>query len=130
MHILVGSLIVGIVLYLLFKDSKFTRPHNGTSNKSAPPDLVPEGFSGRRLVFISRGKLFLKEGTADLQELHSPYVQGVMDRMERSRQLHGWKKDTAFETSYISNRSNVPTEQHTLRATSAQFSLMVVRSSS
>jgi hypothetical protein len=44
-----------------------------------------------------------------------------MDRLQRSRQRHSWKEGTAFESSYISNRSNVPTDQHMLMATAAQF---------
>ncbi|MEJ2591417.1 MAG: hypothetical protein P8178_08475 [Candidatus Thiodiazotropha sp.] len=41
--------------------------------------------------------------------------------MERSRKRHGWKEGTAFESSYISNRSNVPDDKHILRMTAAQF---------
>lgn len=52
------------------------------------------------LAFISRGKLFYQAPGQELREVQSPYVQTVMDRMERSRALHGWKEGTAFAQSF------------------------------
>lgn len=95
--------------------------NNENSHTSSDSNTALGSFGDRRFVFISRGKLFLKNGDADVEEVHSPYVQELLDRIERSQQLHGWKKDTAFESSYISDQSNVPSDQHKMRATSAQF---------
>lgn len=121
MHLLFILLIVGLVLFILLKTSSSPQTFGDDSTESASVDSVSANFSNRNLAFISRGKLFLKKGNAELSELQSPYVQGVMDRMEQARQRHSWKEGTAFETSFISNRTNVPSDQHNLKATTAQF---------
>ncbi len=121
MHVVVVLLIVGIVVYLFLRYSMSNRPDSQTPQESTATDANQGHFSGRRLAFISRGKLFLKDGDKAPQEIQSPHVQSMMDRIERSRQRHGWKEGTAFESSYISDRSNVPSDQHALNTKTAQF---------
>lgn len=122
MHVLIILIIVIVLLYLYFNGSTSGQSNERSSSEIHPIDVGSAGIiDGPRLAFISRGKLFYKDGNTDLKELHSPYVQGVMDRMERAQQRQGWKKGTAFETSYVGNRSNVPSDQLDIRATTAQF---------
>jgi hypothetical protein len=79
-------------------------------------------FPGSHLLaFISGGKLFYKLPGAEICELHSPYVQNVMDRMERSRQLHAWKEGTAFARSFTGRNQAGPSDTVQIQATSAQF---------
>jgi hypothetical protein len=73
------------------------------------------------LAFISGGKLFYQVPGQALRELQSPYVQGVMDRMERSRQLHGWKEGTGFAMSFTGQQRGGATQAVQIQATSAQF---------
>ena len=93
----------------------------------ASPALQPAsgGTPGKSwdhaLAFISRGKLFYRAPGQELREIHSPYVQGVMDRMERSRQLHGWKEGTAFAMSFTGRNQAGQTDAVQIQATSAQF---------
>jgi hypothetical protein len=121
MHIIIILLLAGIVLYLLLRNSNPETTENRDQPATSANPSLPGIFRNRSLVFISRGKLFLKDGESDLRELQSPHVQNMMDRMERSRQRHSWKEGTAFESSFISNRSNLTPEQHTLQASAAQF---------
>jgi hypothetical protein len=122
MHIIVILLIAAVIIYLLLiRKSKHEQTNTQDHHTSSPLNPISRDFSNQSVAFISRGKLFLKDGESDLQELQSPYVQSVMDRMQRSRQRHSWKEGTAFESSYISNRSNLPTDQHMLMTTAAQF---------
>ncbi|MES9990921.1 MAG: hypothetical protein ABW098_03145 [Candidatus Thiodiazotropha sp.] len=121
MHIVVILLLAAVILYLLLRDSNPEKRNHQDNPESLSNNTHPGYFAEQSLAFISRGKLFLKEGEKDLQELQSPYVQGVMDRMERSRHRHGWKDGTAFQSSFVSNRSNLTPEQHALKATAVQF---------
>ncbi len=121
MHIAIILLILFVVLYLVLRSTKDDSPHATASREPSSPDAMSAGFGDKRLVFISRGKLFMKSGDGEPQEVQSPYVQEMMDRVERARQRHSWKEGTAFESSFVGNRSNLPAEQRVLNATAAQF---------
>jgi hypothetical protein len=121
MHIVIILLLAAVILYLLLRGSRSGEANIADQQGSPNLSTMSSSFAGRSLVFISRGKLFLKQGDTEVRELQSPFVQGVMDRMERSRKRHGWKEGTAFESSYVSNRSNVPGDKHMLKMTAAQF---------
>ncbi len=121
MHIVIILLILAIVIYLVYQSNS-----SGTAEESAPQpwvstDRQSRGFDGNRLVYISHGKLFMKNGDNDPQEVQSPYVQEMMDRVERAKQRHSWKQGTAFESSFTGRGSDRPSEQQGLNATSAQF---------
>jgi hypothetical protein len=73
------------------------------------------------LAFISGGKLFYQAPGQELRELQSPHVQAAMDRMERSRQLHGWKQGTAFARSFTGRNLHDTADGVRIQATSAQF---------
>jgi hypothetical protein len=119
MHIIFILLILIIFAYLVYRlNGKDPADDIAVQQPTAPNSL---GFGDKRLVFITRGKLFMKSGNGDPQEVQSPYVQEMMDRMERSRKLHSWKEGTAFEPSFVGDQSNQPTEQQALNATAAQF---------
>jgi hypothetical protein len=79
------------------------RPRRGS--KTAPADGAPVAAISAQpwnhaLAFISGGKLFYQTPGQELRELQSPYVQSVMDRMERSRQLHAWKEGTSLAMNF------------------------------
>lgn len=121
MHIVIILLLIGVILFLLLRGSRSGEASIADRQESTALNAMSGSFAGRSLAFISRGKLFLKEGDKEVRELQSSFVQGVMDRMERSRKRHGWKEGTAFESSYVGNRSNVPDDKHLLKMTAAQF---------
>jgi hypothetical protein len=73
------------------------------------------------LAFISGGKLFYQAPGQELRELQSPHVQAVMDRMARSRQLHGWKEGTAFARSFTGRNLHNGADGVGIQATSVQF---------
>jgi hypothetical protein len=119
MHIVFILLILIIIAYVIYR---LNAPNPGEDRISQRPSLATDsGFNNKRLVFISRGKLFMIDGNSDPQEVQSPYVQEMMDRVERSRRLHSWKEGTAFETSFVGKQSDQPAEQQVLNATTAQF---------
>ena len=121
MHIVIILLIVAVVIYLVYRSSE-GNPAQGNPSQQLESSATPAvNFDDKRLAFISRGKLFMKTGDAEPQEAQSPHVQGMMDRMERAKQRHSWKKGTAFESSFVGDRSQQPADQQVLNATAAQF---------
>jgi hypothetical protein len=121
-HVIIILLIVTVAIFFLIKSLSENREINAQGQlESSRTSSSVDSFTDKTLVFISRGKMFLKQGNSEIQELQSPYIQNLMDRMERSRQRHSWKEGTAFESSFVSERSNLPTDQQMLKAASAQF---------
>ena len=79
-------------------------------NREDEQTMAPDGGSARTAVmseafaYLSRGKLFLKSPDADAREVHSEYIQQLLDKREKNQRLHGWKKETSFSTSFVSGR--------------------------
>ncbi len=79
-------------------------------NREGEQALAPEGGSAQTaalsqaFAYLSRGKLFLKSPDADAREVHSEYVQQLLDKREKNQRLHGWKQDTSFGTSFVGGR--------------------------
>lgn len=122
MHpLIVGIAVVGVVVYLVARRREPAQrtgisPWDGTGHLAAPGAAVP-----RRIAFVSRGKLFYGAPGEAPREVQSPHVQAAMDRMERSRQLHGWKEGTAFGTRFVGQGRGAAGRDVELQATSAQF---------
>ncbi|MET0052909.1 MAG: hypothetical protein ABW095_17750 [Candidatus Thiodiazotropha sp.] len=121
MHIVIVLLILAIVIYLFYRSSTSDSSVGHGTRPSEAQRRLPAGFEHNRLVFISHGKLFMKSGDNDPQEVQSPYVQEMMDRVERAKQRHSWKQGTAFESSFVGRGDDRPREQQGLHATTAQF---------
>src|SRR4051812_19738161 len=85
MHVVILIAVI-VLIALLFANLRPRRDAAADLGTSSPAD----GSAAYPVAFISRGKLFHQAPGQPLREIQSPYVQGVLDRMERSRQLHGW----------------------------------------
>jgi hypothetical protein len=119
MHII--ALAAGIIALVVFIIMNRGTPRTGNSRiASEPQRAVPKPWQ-HGLAFISNGKLFYQAPGQDLRELQSPHVRAVMERMERSRQLHGWKEDTAFARSFTGRNRHPASSAVGIQATSAQF---------
>jgi hypothetical protein len=117
MHLLIALLLVVIVLLLLS-----ARQTSSGAQTQAPADVRVAGDSRHPLAYISMGKMFLHQAGGDPREIQSPHVQSMVDRKERSRQLHGWKEDTAFARSFGSGRMQHSADDDLpLRATALRF---------
>ncbi len=121
MHIVIILLILAIVIYLVYRSNSSDSPNGSLPRSPRSSDRQPVGFEDNRLVYISHGKLFMKSGNNDPQEVQSPYVQEMMDRVERAKQRHSWKQGTAFDSSFVGKDADRSSEQRGLNATSAQF---------
>lgn len=101
MHILILVVLVVIfvaVYFGLFVNKPTDLNSPATDNS---PNNRTTGGPQRPICFISQGKLYYKNGSGPIQQIHSEYVQNVMDKMELSKQRHGWKEDTSWGTSFV-----------------------------
>ena len=53
--------------------------------------VAPSQSSAPTIAYLAEGKLYLKRGDGEPQLIESPFVQQMLDRIERNRQRHGWK---------------------------------------
>ena len=44
------------------------------------------------IAYLAQGKLYLKNGSAKGQLIESDFAHGILDRLERERERHDWKK--------------------------------------
>ncbi|MGD8572073.1 MAG: hypothetical protein PVH98_06390 [Gammaproteobacteria bacterium] len=112
--------IVAVVIYLFL--SKQNPPLQ--SGDRAEPFPLPDGApvnSNQEFVFISKGKLFLWNRDNQVEQVHSPYIQEMVDRMERRKQLHGWKNNTSLAMSFAGQPDDGAADQVDLQVVSAQF---------
>ncbi len=118
MHpLIIGAAVVVVAVLLLMR-----RREPATKLQPVPWDSAGTGTAGpRRLAFVSRGKLFYSALGEPPREVHSPHVQAATDRVERSRQLHGWKEGTSLGVNFIGRQQGAAGADVELQATSAQF---------
>lgn len=120
MHLIIILLIVGVIAYLYIRSQKGV-PQQQTGPVTSFSANAEPGRAGEAFVFISKGKLFIKRGANQVEQIHSPYVQEMIDRMERRKQLHGWKENTTLDTSFTGGQGRVQGDQVELQVISAQF---------
>jgi hypothetical protein len=100
MHIaLILVIILAIAAYVLI-----------SQDRDGEQAMAPDGGSARSaalnqaFAYLSQGKLFLKSSDTDAREVHSEYIQQLLDKREKNQRLHGWKQETSFGTSFVSGR--------------------------
>ncbi|MGH8446609.1 MAG: TolB family protein [Solimonas sp.] len=121
MHILVLMLVAGVAVALIVMLNRQAGSASGSVGGPGPSGRTSGRSFDHALGFISGGKLFYRPPGQDLREVQSPYVQTVMDRMERSRQLHGWKEGTAFGASFTGQEHRGASAGLGIQATAAEF---------
>lgn len=120
MHIIaIAAIVVAAIAALIWMSRSAQRA--GDAQNALPQPGEPDKPSHYALAFISNGKLFYQAPGDQVRELQSPHVRNVMERMERHQQLHGWKDDTAFATSFTGRNRQGSAEAVGIQARSAQF---------
>ncbi|MDH5356558.1 MAG: hypothetical protein OEY09_19100 [Gammaproteobacteria bacterium] len=119
MHIILIAIIVLLLIYIFIVSQK-----TSSQSYSEPAETLIKNSSSdtnHEFIFISRGKLFLNNTSNQLEEIHSPYVQEMIDRMNRKKQLHGWKQNTSLSTSFVGQNDISANDQVGLQVVGAQF---------
>lgn len=122
MHILLIILCIIMILIILLSTKKQNLSLvNKGSAESRLPELTSTAGIQTPFVYISKGKLFLWGQSGQVEQVQSPYVQEMVDRMERRQQMHGWKQNTSLATSFT-GQNTIPTgDQIEIQVISAEF---------
>lgn len=112
MHLLLGLLIVALLGYLIYRF--LLAPARGSG--PGPGARAEHGFA-----FLANGLLFTRERGAPVKQLHSAYIQEAMDRRERTRERHSWKKGTSFGIAAGGNARGFEPGEKPILATAAAY---------
>jgi hypothetical protein len=118
-HLLLIGVLVGVVLAVLLMRRK-PGPEEGEVG-TPTGDPARTDTAARRLGYVSRGKLFVCGPGQAPAEVHSAHQQATADRIERSRQRHGWKEGTSLGVRFVGAQRTTGGDADMLRFTSAQF---------
>ena len=120
MHILVVVAVVSVLILLLVSSQKRSQQNH---HEIGTPQIASDDSlnANQKIVFISKGKLFFWRRGNQIEQVHSPYVQEMIDRIERRKQLHGWKENTSLNTSFTGMTDAAANDQVDLQMSSAQF---------
>ncbi|WP_154222002.1 TolB family protein [Marinicella rhabdoformis] len=113
MHLIL--IFIAVVVLYLWWQNYFSQTNSVTSNQ------VPNHSDHYTIAFLSHGKIFCRKPAGDIKEIHSPFIQGVVERTEKSKQLHSWKEGTTFDVSAGGGMRTHKSANIELHATSFQF---------
>ena len=100
MHIaLILLIVIAVAAFLLLGQEKGGEPAIASTDPSRQLGALDQAFA-----YLSRGKLFLKPQDEAVREVHSEYIQQLLDKREKNQRLHGWKQETSFGTSFVGGR--------------------------
>ena len=111
---------LGFLLKLAFTPSG-PRPTQAAREDGASWDGAGVVDAGVDVAFLSNGNLFYKTANGRVEQLHSPYVQEMSDRVEKSRERNAWKEGTSFNISASGGMRNFAPGESRIMATAAQF---------
>ncbi|MBL8518895.1 MAG: hypothetical protein JNM76_18190 [Betaproteobacteria bacterium] len=87
MHLIIGLLIIGVAIFVLYKLS---------ASNGAAVEPPAGGKSDRPFAFLANGLIFQRRAGGAVEQLHSLYAQEAADKRERARDRHSWKEGTSF----------------------------------
>ena len=94
MHILIGLVLIAALVAWFYHA---TRLPSGVAE--SPGSAASASMHGISLAYISGGRLFCKTDNGPAREIGSPYIQEVVDRLERSKDRNAWKQGTSFQVA-------------------------------
>ena len=123
MHVVIIVALLAALVFLLklaFTPSQ-PRPVPEARESAAPWDGSGAVDAGVDVAFLSNGNLFYKTASGRVEQLHSPYVQEMSDRAEKSRERNAWKEGTSFNISASGGMRQIAPGENRIMATGAQF---------
>lgn len=95
MYVLIGLVVIAALAALVYQTVRSrSRVMKGVGNVASA--AMPNGML---LAYISGGRLFCKTDNGPAREISSPYIQEVVDRVERSKERNAWKQGTSFQVA-------------------------------
>ncbi|MBC3806885.1 hypothetical protein H8K52_05940 [Undibacterium seohonense] len=120
MH-LVLILVVIAVLVLVIKQMNKQAAANSSVLSPSNPQSPWGSDTSISIAYLANGKLFYKDAHAVIEQVQSPYVQEMMDKMERQKERHAWKENTSFSVSANGGMRQFDKDFAQIMATSMQL---------
>jgi hypothetical protein len=120
MHILVALAVAGVLIYLIVSSQKRSQQNHHEFSAQQLAGNNPLN-ANQKIVYISKGKLFYWSPGNEIEQVQSPYIQEMIDRLERHKQLHGWKENTSLNTSFTGMANGSPADHVELQMSTAQI---------
>ncbi|MFZ6874424.1 TolB family protein [Undibacterium sp. Di27W] len=92
-----------------------------SAHDPAQQSKLDHAAPGTAVAFISEGKLFYRAAHGEVKQLHSPYVQEMLDKMERHQEKNAWKQGTSFGISASGAMRRFDGEAAQINTTAMQF---------
>ena len=124
MHILI---IIVFLLALAYVVRQLMQQNNAPENKSTQNSnaSAQHGWGklniNKSVAFISEGKVFYKAADGEVKQIHSPYIQEMSDKLEKSKERNAWKQNTSFGISANGGMRQFNADGAHILATSVQF---------
>lgn len=127
MHILI--IIIALLALAYFLNQAKQKNKLSTEEKPLPAAVhdaahqshLDRVANGQTVAFISEGKLFYRAAHGEVKQLHSPYVQDMLDKMEKHRERNAWKQNTSFGVSASGAMRQFDGDGAHINATAMQF---------
>lgn len=94
MPIIIIVLLLGIIAYLLLQ--KRPTPPSVPASTATPVTQALGRADHIAVSFVADGKVYHRAANGVLQQVQSPYVQEMQDKLERQRERNAWKEGTSF----------------------------------
>ncbi len=127
MHLLIIIIALLALAYLVNQtmqknsSGQDSKPMPAAAHDAAHQSQLDRAASAQAVAFISEGKLFYRAAHGETRQLHSPYVQEMLDKMEKHRERHAWKQGTSFGVSASGAWRQFDGEGAQINATALQF---------
>lgn len=115
MPILIALIVLSLLIYFALRHVRRPDETASLSRESAHP--APP----MAVAWLANGNIYYEAAGTGTKQIHSLYIQEVTDRLEKSRALHAWKKDTAFGFTAHGGVRDFDPDGAKILATSALF---------
>ncbi len=100
MHLLLILTGIAVAVYLISQLIKQSAQQGQMSSPSSSVGSHPWGSESQlSLGFIANGKLYYQGPHGGIEQLQSPYVQEMIDKIERQQERNAWKQNTSFSVA-------------------------------
>ncbi len=119
MHLVL--ILVVIAILVLFVKQLNKQAANTSALSPSNPQSAWGNEASISIAYLANGKLFYKDAHAGIEQVQSPYVQEMMDKMERHKERHAWKENTSFSVSANGGMRQFDQDHAQIIATSMQL---------
>lgn len=122
MHLLLILCGIAVAIFLISQLMKQSAAQNANVTKSSGAHSAhPWQADGQHpLAYIAGGKLYYQQAHG-VEQLQSPYVQEMIDKVERQQERHAWKENTSFSVSANGGLRHFQKDGANIQATAMQF---------